>query len=123
MRHAERASAFQKFIPFAVLLPESFRGGCSFGLRLRLRPDKSAFAEREGWNCLPWQKENVSREGSFAHHKTGASRRGLALGGSITRGGWSVNEKAVIVFAAGKLSPTLRQFPTPLEGEEEKSRG
>jgi hypothetical protein len=23
--------AFQKFIPFAVLLPESFRGGCSFG--------------------------------------------------------------------------------------------
>ena len=24
---------FQKFITFAVLLPESFRGGCSFGLR------------------------------------------------------------------------------------------
>ena len=23
--------AFQKFISFAVLLPESFRGGCSFG--------------------------------------------------------------------------------------------
>ena len=30
--------AFQKFISCAVLLPESFRGGCSFGLRLRLRP-------------------------------------------------------------------------------------
>jgi hypothetical protein len=26
--------AFQKFISFAVLLPESFRGGCSFGVRL-----------------------------------------------------------------------------------------
>jgi len=24
-------AAFQKFIPRAVLLPESFRGGCSFG--------------------------------------------------------------------------------------------
>ena len=33
-----RGPAFQKFITFAVLLPESFRGGCSFGLRLRRRP-------------------------------------------------------------------------------------
>src|SRR5258707_793783 len=35
-------STFQMFISFAVLLPESFRGGCSFGLR------PSGFGRRVG---------------------------------------------------------------------------
>ncbi len=52
-----REPSFQKFITHAVLLPESFRGGCSFGLRLRLRPDKSAFAKNSrlprGIMCCP----------------------------------------------------------------------
>jgi hypothetical protein len=35
-----RRVAFQKFITFAVLLPESFRGGCSFGADKSISPAK-----------------------------------------------------------------------------------
>src|SRR3546814_2355199 len=35
------AAAFQKRLSLAVLLPESFRGGCSFGAELLAKPDLS----------------------------------------------------------------------------------
>ena len=52
-----RMAAFQKFISFAVLLPESFRGGCSFG------PLRSPKGEA---GCLPrgilcWPSQRASR--------------------------------------------------------------
>src|ERR1700731_1550248 len=43
-----RSPAFQKFISFAVLLPESFRGGCSFGALLRGPVGRAQGLSREG---------------------------------------------------------------------------
>ena len=55
--------------PIAVLLPESFRGGCSFGLRLRLRPTSRLL-----------RRTNVSREGSIVWPRWRAIRRASRCG-------------------------------------------
>jgi len=69
---ANTCPAFQKLISFAVLLPESFRGGCSFGLRPSA--DRSAWklgiCLPRGIMCWPWRR---------------ASRRGITLRRIIKR--------------------------------------
>src|SRR6185437_9092622 len=58
--------AFQKFISIAVLLPESFRGGCSFGLRLTLRPTGRLVmkVERLPRGIMCWPRPCASRRKS-----------------------------------------------------------
>ena len=54
----KRRPAFQKFISFAVLLPESFRGGCSFGLAFGILLN---VAERLPRGIIVWPRQRASR--------------------------------------------------------------
>src|SRR5579885_2866923 len=69
LRWAYLKAAFQKSNSFAVLLPEGFRGGCSFALR------PPGFGRRVGLRAGAY----VSREGGHGHPRAPHGGRDVAV--------------------------------------------